>query len=308
MVSIIIPTYNEAEIIAPTLARLSRLRGDFEVIVADGASTDRTAAIVESRLRSYPRVLWVLACERPRAVQLNRAAELAHGDVLLFLYADVSLAEEALDSIERVLARSEVVGGNFEIAFEGNDFWSRFFTWGNRVRRRFGIYYGDSAVFVRRSVFEQLGGFKPIPIMDDYEFIRRLKRCGRTAAGEGRELPVHWPVGSGFKDSIRWAFLPNVSRAGTSPCARVRRRPGHYMGPRRQAARLPDPLRLSLLPNSPCRQIVNALTAQRISARCAVCRASPALDHLPSYTLGFGPDSDAAQGRAGQIIASYPRF
>jgi glycosyltransferase involved in cell wall biosynthesis len=183
MVSIIIPTYNEAEIIAPALARLSRQRGDFEVIVADGASTDRTAAIVRSRLRSYPRgVLRVLACERPRAVQLNQAGELARGDVLLFLHADVTLPAEALEFIERVLARSEVVGGNFQSAFAGNDFWSRFFTWANRVRRRLGIYYGDSAVFVRRGVFEQLGGFKPIPIMDDYEFIRRRRSRSATRA------------------------------------------------------------------------------------------------------------------------------
>lgn len=180
MVSIIIPTYNEAEIIAAALARLSRLRGDFEVIVADGASTDSTAAIVASHLGSYPRALSLLGWPRNRAVQLNRAAELARGRVFLFLHADASLAAGALDLIERVLAQNEVVGGNFEIAFEGNGFWSRFFTWAHRVRRRFGIYYGDSAVFVRRSVFKQLGGFKPMPIMDDYEFIRRLERCGRT--------------------------------------------------------------------------------------------------------------------------------
>jgi rSAM/selenodomain-associated transferase 2 len=180
MVSIIIPTYNEAAIIAPALARLSRLRGDFEVIVADGASTDSTAALVESRLRSYSRVLLLLVCERNRAVQLNRAAKLARGEVLLFLHADANLAADALAYVERALARSEVVGGNFEIVFEGEDFWGRFFAWANHLRRRLGIYYGDSGVFVRRRVFEKLGGFKPIPIMDDYEFIRRLEQCGRT--------------------------------------------------------------------------------------------------------------------------------
>jgi rSAM/selenodomain-associated transferase 2 len=219
MVSIIIPTYNEAKIIASMLAHLSRLRGDFEVLVADGASTDRTAAIVRSRLRSYPQALRVLACERHKAVQLNRAAELAHGDVLLFLHADVSVAAEALDFIERALARSEVVGGNFEIAYEGIDFWSRFFTWANRVRRRFGIYYGDSAVFVRRSVFERLGGFKPIPIMDDYEFIRRLERCGRTVC-----LPCGVRVsdrrwrGQGIARTLAsWIWVQGLYSAGVPP-------------------------------------------------------------------------------------------
>ncbi|MBI1941664.1 MAG: TIGR04283 family arsenosugar biosynthesis glycosyltransferase [Acidobacteria bacterium] len=180
MVSVIIPTHNEASVIQRTLAHLSRVRGDFEVIVVDGESTDRTRARVERLIPSFPRPLRVIRAPRHRARQLNRAAREARGDTLLFLHADVLVPPDAIEVLEAGLAGQPFIGGNFDLVFTGDSWWSRFFTWANRARRKFGIYYGDSGIFVRRTVFERLGGFKPIPIMDDYEFVRRLERLGRT--------------------------------------------------------------------------------------------------------------------------------
>jgi len=180
MVSVIIPTYNEESAIERTLAHLSRVHGDLEIIVADGESTDRTRARVESLIPTFPRPLRVIRAPRNRARQLNHAGREARGDTLLFLHADVITPPDVVEAMEQALAAGIHCGGNFDLVFEGESAWNRAFTWANRVRRRFGIYYGDSGIFVRRRVFERLGGFKTIPVMDDYEFIRRMERAGRT--------------------------------------------------------------------------------------------------------------------------------
>lgn len=181
VISVIIPTYNEEESIVRLLDGLRTAREDFEVLVADGASTDRTRARVEALVPDFPHPLRLVRAERLRALQLNAAARAARGDVFLFLYADTLLPDGALASLRAAADDPRLVGGNFDLVFDGGSLWSRFFTWANRLRRRLGIYYGDSGVWVRRAVFERLGGFRPIPIMDDYEFARRLERQGKTA-------------------------------------------------------------------------------------------------------------------------------
>lgn len=184
MVSVIIPTYNEAGSIAGTIESLRQARGDFEVIVSDGSSQDGTREIVASRVAGFPRSLQVVVAPRHRALQLNAATEAAKGEAFLFLHADIAVPPSAIEELQEALRNPKLVGGNFQIVFSGRSLVERFFTWAYRVRRPFGIYYGDSGIFVRRAVFERLGGFKPIPIMDDYEFVRRLERAGRTACLE----------------------------------------------------------------------------------------------------------------------------
>jgi rSAM/selenodomain-associated transferase 2 len=181
MVSVVIPTYNEEGAIPWTLDVLSQVRGKFEIVVVDGESTDRTRAFVKGRIPNFPKTLRLFVAARPRALQLNAGAQGTHGDVLLFLHADVVFPCDGVEVLERVLRDPAIVGGNFDLEFEGRSAWSRFFTWVNRRRRRLGVYYGDSGIFVRRAVFERLGGFRLIPIMDDYEFVRRLQRAGKTA-------------------------------------------------------------------------------------------------------------------------------
>jgi rSAM/selenodomain-associated transferase 2 len=188
MVSVIIPTYNEESAILLALGALARAGGEFEVIVVDGESTDRTRRLVEECIPIFPQPLRLIAAPRHRALQLNAGAKEARGDVLLFLHADVVFPCQGIETPERVLQMPAAVGGNFDLAFEGRSTWSRLFTWVNRVRRRFGIYYGDSGIFVRREVFERLGGFRPIPIMDDYEFARRMERAGKTTFVPARLL------------------------------------------------------------------------------------------------------------------------
>jgi rSAM/selenodomain-associated transferase 2 len=216
MISVVIPTYNEESVIERTLGHLSRAKGDFEVLVVDGESTDGTRGRVEALMAGFPRPLRLAAAPRHRALQLNRGAELGGGETLLFLHADVVVPPDVIEATEQALAAQTLCGGNFSLVFEGHSAWNRFFTWANRARRRFGIYYGDSGIFVRRRVFERLGGFKPIPVMDDYEFIRRMEKLGRTLC-----LPVtlkvsdrRWRRQGVVPTLLSWILVQSLFSAG----------------------------------------------------------------------------------------------
>ena len=224
MVSIIIPTYNESTSITAVLERLKLVSGEFEVVVADGSSTDRTAEIVRSLAAVCPYPLRLVQSVRNRAIQCNSAAQQSGGDVFLFLHADILVRPETVEAVERSLRDATVIGGNFQIVFEGDTFVERFFTWCYRVRRPFGIYYGDSGVFVRRYVFEQLGGFKPLPIMDDYEFIRRLERIGRTVCVNPPMLVSdrRWRVQGLFRTLSSWVWIQTLYSLGV-PAERLAR-------------------------------------------------------------------------------------
>ncbi len=173
MISVIVPTYNEESRITPLIRQLRAQAPEVDLIVADGSSTDGTAAQAEPHAR-------VVVTQANRGLQLNRGARAARGDVLLFLHADVEFPANGLAALERALADPAVVGGNFTLEFSGDDLPSRIFTLVDRTRRRFGIFYGDSGIFVRRETFEQLGGFREWPVLEDYDFTRRLVRAGNT--------------------------------------------------------------------------------------------------------------------------------
>ena len=106
------------------------------------------------------------------------AAE-ARGEVLFFLHADSTLQSAALDWIKEVLsADATIIGGNFRLVLDGDTRFSRCLTRFCALIRSLGHYYGDSGIFVRRSVYDALGGFRSIPVMEDLEFVRRLERFG----------------------------------------------------------------------------------------------------------------------------------
>jgi rSAM/selenodomain-associated transferase 2 len=170
MISVIIPTLNEEKALPETLHHLSRQPGDFEVIVVDGGSIDHTGEIV----RGEPRVRFLTA-PKGRASQMNTAARHATGDWLLFLHADTLLPEGALARLNALETDATVQAGGFLHQFSGTDWRLRAFSYFNNVRCRWSkIIYGDQAMFVRRTLFEQLGGFPNEPILEDVLFNRKL--------------------------------------------------------------------------------------------------------------------------------------
>ncbi len=192
-ISVIIPTLNEERTIGQTLSSLPTDE-ILEAIVVDGGSTDQTISIAEVFCAEASNVR-ILTAPAGRARQMNEGAKAGRGDILLFLHADTLLPTGAQLMIETALTGPAVVGGHFDVTFDSRSVLgtmiSTFMNWRSRLS---GIVTGDQALFVRRHVFEQLGGFADIPLMEDIEFSRRLKRTGLTAA-------LHHKVTTSFR---RW--------------------------------------------------------------------------------------------------------
>lgn len=185
-ISVIIPTLNEERTIMATLAQTAAL-GFNELIVVDGGSFDQTPVLVESyRRRTEPPAqspVRLVTTLRGRAHQMNEGARVSGGEILLFLHADTQLPADAKTMIETTLADQGIVGGRFDVRFDHPSMWGAIISGMMNGRSRLsGIATGDQALFVRRRVFEQMGGFADMPLMEDIDFSRRLKQKGATAA------------------------------------------------------------------------------------------------------------------------------
>lgn len=182
MVSVIIPAYNEEKALPHTLRELLRQLGDYEVIVVDGGSTDRTLAVLTefsfsadpSPRGSHPSRLWLTA-SKGRASQMNEGAKHATGDWLLFLHADTVLPSGAIQRLNEMETDQMIRAGGFMHQFSGDDWRLKLISFLDNFRCiRSRIIYGDQALFVRRALFEQLGGFPNRPILEDVAFCERL--------------------------------------------------------------------------------------------------------------------------------------
>lgn len=181
--SVIVPALNEAARIQAQVARLVRLDGVDEVIVADGGSADGTPALA----RAIPGVT-VIDAPRGRGPQMNAGARVATGDVLWFVHADVIVPDDGPVAIQHALRETGVIAGAFRIRTDpdGAIGWPSRLLWLADLRARYSrLPYGDQALFVRRKAFADLGGFAAMPLFEDLEFSRRLGRTGVV-----RVLPI----------------------------------------------------------------------------------------------------------------------
>jgi rSAM/selenodomain-associated transferase 2/rSAM/selenodomain-associated transferase 1 len=176
--SLIIPTLNELEFLPSTVRMLTEHRWIHEVIVADGGSTDGTREWLAAQ--NFARVVNAPA---GKGNQINHGARAASGDVLLVLHADCELPPDAGERIAFALRSPEVVGGCFEVRFNANRPRSlRFVASGINFRCRLSkAATGDQGLFVRKLIFEQVGGCPDWPLFEDVELVRRIKKAGRFA-------------------------------------------------------------------------------------------------------------------------------
>ncbi|MDF5735007.1 MULTISPECIES: TIGR04283 family arsenosugar biosynthesis glycosyltransferase [unclassified Nostoc] len=172
-ISIIIPTFNEVGNIKEAIATTQQST-NIEIIVVDAGSEDGTVKIAQSL------GIKVISSSPGRAVQMNTGAVAANGNILLFLHADTRLPTGFDDMIRMALQQPGTVAGAFNLRIDASLLSLRWVEWGVNMRSHFcQMPYGDQAIFLTKAVFQQIGGFPELPIMEDFELMRRLKRTGR---------------------------------------------------------------------------------------------------------------------------------
>ncbi len=171
-ISVIVPTLNEEEAMAEFLECVRALAPDLEIIVVDGGSTDGTVDEAEPHAR-------VVRTGRGRGKQMNAGASESSGDVLWFLHADCRPHPDSVGAIRLALADPAVVGGGFEFGLDHPGIFFRITTTvSNRKNRALKLLFGDMGIFVRSEVFEEMDGYRDIPLMEDVDFCERLKERG----------------------------------------------------------------------------------------------------------------------------------
>jgi rSAM/selenodomain-associated transferase 2 len=201
MISIVIPTYNESGTIKNTITKLSEIvSADDEVIVVDGLSDDNTREIVSN----FPDVK-LLTSKRGRSTQMNLGAEMAKNEYILFLHADTLISATGLTLMKSQIISNGIGWGWFPIKLNSPKLIFRVLEIGANTRTRLtGVPLGDHGIFIRKELFNEVGGFPEMPIMEDIEFIRKIK-----AVSKGVEIksPVSTSVRRFEKSGIIKTFV-----------------------------------------------------------------------------------------------------
>ena len=221
-ISAIIVAYNEEEYIRAIIDELRKqdFSETYEIILADGGSTDGTVSIANREGIS------VTNCRKSKACQMNDAAKVATGEILFFVHADMKFTATTFSTIQSQIDLG-YDGGGFANVFDAhNDRIKRLGTWMNlrffnrKEQSDKGLFYGDNGIFVKRKVFEALKGFKEIPIMEDYDFSKKLKKNFRSI--KIKEPPIvvsaRRHVKAGFlKTRFQWIAIRKLYKWGVSP-------------------------------------------------------------------------------------------
>jgi len=179
-ISIITPVFNEEKNIKPFLTHLGSLYGDFELILVDGGSSDRTLQEAHYSRDGFSHTLKILETFRGRAIQMNKGAEVAEGDILLFLHVDCTLEKDALKLIEKAIFEKNAIGGGFIQAFSSPDMFLKLGSAIGNFRVSLNkIFYGDYGIFMKNEIFWKIKGYDEIPFLEDVELCRKAKRHGQ---------------------------------------------------------------------------------------------------------------------------------
>jgi len=217
-ISVIIATFNEELTVRKTLDAISRLVNVSEVVIVDGGSKDATIEIVENyKLNKKLQIVKFRAASR--GLQWHEGTRAATGEVFWFLPADTRPVQGCGRQIKQFMRYDEVVGGSFDVVFDGKSRWSRFSTRLYAQLRTTGLVYGESAIFARRSTYEKIKGFRDLPFLEDVDLYKRLSR-------KGRFVHVNLPVTTSprrfekrgfFLTFAGWSFFQGIYWIGFPP-------------------------------------------------------------------------------------------
>jgi rSAM/selenodomain-associated transferase 2 len=188
---------------------------DYEIIVVDGSpAQDTISALKDSETIS-------IASEVGRARQMNSGAETAQGDVLIFLHADTKLPKEAFVKISGALLDSTCIGGAFSLGIDTDRISLKFIAWTANVRVWFTrVPFGDHAIFLRRKYFQEIGGYKDIPLMEDVDLMERIRKSdGKIIIlkEKAQTSPRKWEKGGVFRTTLKNQVIRKLYRLGVSP-------------------------------------------------------------------------------------------
>ncbi len=209
-VSVIVPVFNEASLIRRFLAHLRERAPGAEIIVADGGSTDGTAE------RAADLCDRLVQSQRSRAHQMNSGADAAHGEILWFVHADAELPSECLDEIARIMHDSNVAGGYFRIRLPRGLVYRLTDTFAHYAGILLRMRCGDHGIFCRRTAFVDVGGFPKVPLMEDVEFFRQLRRCGRVMHSDKRIVisPRRYEAIGSARLTFAYGFIATLYACG----------------------------------------------------------------------------------------------
>lgn len=174
MISIIIPVYNEEVMLRKNAACYSLLSQSTELIFVDGGSEDKTAELAKASGR-------LVKARKNRAAQMNAGARTAKGEILLFLHADAVIQQMYLEKIEEAVEKQEYAGGCLTQVIDEQRILFKWISFTGNIRAKMSkIFYGDQGIFVRKGIFEKLGGFPEVKICEDILFTKKLKKEGKV--------------------------------------------------------------------------------------------------------------------------------
>jgi len=211
--SIIIPTLNEARYLSETLAQIQQL-SSHEIIISDGGSNDNTLKIASKFTQN------LIKGSAGRALQMNAGAQVATGDLLLFLHADSYIERASYQKMLAAMKKPEVLGGAFSLLIDSDRWALQIINQFANLRSRYlGRAYGDQAFFVKKHVFQEMKGFTEFPICEDLDFYKRLKFLGPVVLLKEEVLtsPRRWVNEGIWFTTIRNILIAALFELGFPP-------------------------------------------------------------------------------------------
>lgn len=215
--SIVIPVLNEGDRINALIEHLHNqgFESSYEIIVVDGDPQGGTVKAIQSE------DVVTITTEKGRGRQMNAGAAMSSGDILIFLHVDTILPDGALNKISRALDKQDYVGGAFDLKIDSDRLFLRYISVRASLRSRWNrIPYGDQAIFMRKQYFDRIGGFKDIPLMEDVDLMRRIKKDGRKIHILPDKVTTsarRWQRDGALYTTVRNHILVVLFRLGVSP-------------------------------------------------------------------------------------------